>query len=51
MTFPPAAGSSTLLSGLGVPDIRGELGRYTCFSTRLPDKTVEGADKVVRLLF
>ena len=51
MTFPPAAGSSTVLSGLGVPDIRGELGRYTCFSTRLPDKTVEGADKVVRLLF
>ena len=51
MTFPPAAGGSTVLSGLGVPDIRGELGRYTCFSTRLPDKTVEGADKVVRLLF
>jgi predicted AlkP superfamily phosphohydrolase/phosphomutase len=51
MTFPPAAGSSTLLSGLGVPDIRGELGRYTCFSTRPADKALEGEAKVVRLLF
>ena len=51
MTFPPAADGSTILSGLGVPDIKGELGRYTCFSTRLPDKTFAGEARVVRLLF
>jgi len=51
MTFPPAAGNSTLLSGLGVPDIRGDLGRYTCFSTRPQDTSSAGEDKVVCLHF
>jgi predicted AlkP superfamily phosphohydrolase/phosphomutase len=51
MTFPPAAGNSTLLAGLGVPDVKGDLGRYTCFSTRPQDTSSAGEDKVVRLLF
>ncbi len=51
MTFPPAAGDSTVLSGLGVPDIKGDLGRYTCFSTRPQDTSSAGEDKVVRLFF
>jgi len=51
MTFPPAAGSSTVLAGLGVPDIKGELGRFTCFSTRPQDTSSAGEDKVVCLLF
>jgi predicted AlkP superfamily phosphohydrolase/phosphomutase len=51
MTFPPAAGNSTLLSGLGVPDIKGDLGRYTCFSTKPQDTASAGEDRVVRLLF
>ena len=51
MTFPPAAGNSILLAGLGVPDVKGDLGRYTCFSTRPPDRSSAGEDKVVRLLF
>jgi len=51
MTFPAAAGDSTLLAGLGVPDIKGELGRYTCFSTRPSNASREGEDRAVRLLF
>jgi predicted AlkP superfamily phosphohydrolase/phosphomutase len=51
MTFPPAAGDSTLLAGLGVPDIKGDLGRYTCFSTRPQDTSSAGQDNVVHLLF
>jgi len=38
LTFPATPLSGSLLSGLGTPDIRGTLGRYTFFTSRdLPD--------------
>jgi predicted AlkP superfamily phosphohydrolase/phosphomutase len=45
MTFPPNASGSKVLAGLGVPDIKGGLGRYLYFSTKQSDKTQEGADQ------
>jgi predicted AlkP superfamily phosphohydrolase/phosphomutase len=51
MTFPPGNGSGKLLAGLGVPDIKGGLGRYTYFSSAEPDKSKEGWEKIVKLDF
>ena len=51
MTFPPNASGSKVLAGLGVPDIKGGLGRYLYFSTKPSDKTQEGAEKTVPLNF
>jgi len=51
MTFPPGNGSGKLLAGLGVPDIKGGLGRYTFFSSAEPDKSKEGWEKIVQLKF
>lgn len=36
LSFPPGAGKGKLISGMGVPDIKGGLGRYTLFTDR-PD--------------
>jgi predicted AlkP superfamily phosphohydrolase/phosphomutase len=47
MTFPPEDVSGRILSGLGVPDIKGGLGRYTYFTSKVPKNNEEGADKVV----
>ena len=47
MTFPPPEGRVRMLAGLGVPDVRGGLGRYAYFTDRAPVAGEEGADKVV----
>jgi predicted AlkP superfamily phosphohydrolase/phosphomutase len=49
ITFPPKEGRSRILSGLGVPDIKGGLGRYTFYSTREIPQDEEGRDKVVHV--
>ncbi len=41
VTFPPAPFKGRILSGLGVPDIRGTLGTYTLFTTD-PGRTGAG---------
>jgi predicted AlkP superfamily phosphohydrolase/phosphomutase len=51
MTFPPHASGSKVLAGLGVPDIKGGLGRYLYFSTNPSDKAGDGAEKKVLLIF
>ncbi len=51
MTFPPNASGGKVLAGLGVPDIKGGLGRYACLSTQAADKSVEGSDKIIPLSF
>lgn len=47
MTFPPAGGSARILSGLGVPDIKGGLGNYTFYTAKAPNDREEGREKVV----
>jgi predicted AlkP superfamily phosphohydrolase/phosphomutase len=49
ITFPPKNGKSRILSGLGVPDIKGGLGRYTFYTTREIPENEEGRDKVVKV--
>ncbi len=51
MTFPPRASGGNVLAGLGVPDIKGGLGRYLYFSSNPSDKTGDGAEKKVPLIF
>lgn len=46
MTFPPRAHHGRVFPGLGVPDVRGSLGRYSYFTDREPAKDAEGNDKV-----
>lgn len=47
LTFPPDGTSGKMLAGLGVPDVRGNLGRYTFYTTAPPVEDAEGQDKVV----
>jgi predicted AlkP superfamily phosphohydrolase/phosphomutase len=49
MTFPPDSEGARVLSGLGVPDIKGGLGRYTFYTTAPKDPAEEGREKVVSL--
>lgn len=49
ITFPPKEGSSRVLSGLGVPDIKGGLGRYAFYTTKQIPEDEEGRDKVVHV--
>lgn len=49
MTFPPERLEGKVLPGLGVPDVRGSLGRYTYFTDEAPPEGAEGNDKVVVL--
>lgn len=49
ITFPPKGGRSRVLSGLGVPDVKGGLGRYTFYTTREIPQDEEGGDKVVHV--
>jgi predicted AlkP superfamily phosphohydrolase/phosphomutase len=51
MTFPPASTNGTVLAGLGVPDIKGGLGRYAFYSTKPQGSFSEGAEKVITLSF
>lgn len=47
MTFPPKdLRGGRVLPGLGVPDVRGGLGRYTYYTDRAPPADEEGRDKV-----
>lgn len=52
LTLPPDAVSGRLLAGLGVPDLRANLGRYALFTTRdIPPAQASGRKgDVVRLL-
>jgi predicted AlkP superfamily phosphohydrolase/phosphomutase len=50
ITFPPKNGKSRILSGLGVPDIKGGLGRYTFYTTKEVPEGEEGRDKVVKVV-
>jgi len=47
MTFPAEKVNGEMLSGLGVPDIKGLLGSYSFYTTEKDDKSGEGAEKVV----
>ncbi len=49
MTFQPKQNNAKLYSGLGVPDIKGGLGRYAYYTTRDISKDEEGAEKVVEV--
>ncbi len=46
MTFPPPDENLRMLAGLGVPDVRGGLGRYSFFTDHAPPAGEEGAEKV-----
>ncbi len=37
--FPPSAGGSRTLSGLGTPDLHGGYGIFTCFTNRIGERT------------
>ena len=47
MTFQPERINGKVLAGLGVPDLRGGLGRYTYFTDAEIADDAEGKDKVV----
>ncbi len=49
MTFQPRPNRARLFAGLGVPDIKGGLGKYAFYTTRNVPSNEEGADKVVRV--
>lgn len=49
MTFQPRQNRAKLYSGLGVPDIKGGLGRYAFYTTRDISKNEEGSEKVIRV--
>ena len=46
VTFPAQKVNGKLLAGLGVPDIQGNLGRYTLYTNALRSDQTEVADKV-----
>jgi predicted AlkP superfamily phosphohydrolase/phosphomutase len=49
MTFQPKQNKTRLYAGLGVPDIKGGLGKYTFYSTRDVPKSEEGHEKVIKV--
>jgi len=49
MTFQPKQNRVKLYAGLGVPDIKGGLGKYTFYTTGALPEDSEGIEKVVRL--
>lgn len=49
MTFQPKQNRAKLYAGLGVPDIKGGLGRYTFYTTKDIPKNEEGAEKVLKV--
>lgn len=46
MTYPPPKVLGRVLGGLGVPDVRGGLGRYSTFTDQAPKPGSRGAEKV-----
>jgi len=49
MTFQPKQNEAKLYAGLGVPDVKGGLGRYAFYTTKDISKNEEGAEKVVKV--
>jgi len=49
MTFQPKQNQTRLYSGLGVPDIRGGLGKYAFYTSMDIPKNAEGHEKVIRV--
>ncbi|MCK5504050.1 MAG: alkaline phosphatase family protein, partial [Thermodesulfovibrionia bacterium] len=49
MTFQPKQNRSRLYAGLGVPDIKGGLGRYCFYTTKNIAENEEGIEKVVKV--
>jgi predicted AlkP superfamily phosphohydrolase/phosphomutase len=49
MTFQPKQNQAKLYAGLGVPDIKGGLGRYAFYTTRDISKNEEGIEKVIKV--
>jgi predicted AlkP superfamily phosphohydrolase/phosphomutase len=48
-TFQPKQNKAKLYSGLGVPDLKGGLGRYTFYTSKNVPRSEEGAEKVVKV--
>lgn len=49
MTFQPKQNKARLFSGLGVPDIKGGLGKYAFYTTRNVSSSEEGHEKVIKV--
>jgi predicted AlkP superfamily phosphohydrolase/phosphomutase len=49
MTFQPKQNTARLYAGLGVPDIKGGLGKYAFFTTRSVPRSEEGHEKVIHV--
>ena len=49
MTFQPRQNKAKLYSGLGVPDIKGGLGRYSFYTTREIPRNETGFEKVIKV--
>jgi predicted AlkP superfamily phosphohydrolase/phosphomutase len=49
MTFQPKQNKARLYSGLGVPDIKGGLGKYAFYTTRDISKKEEGVEKIIKV--
>jgi predicted AlkP superfamily phosphohydrolase/phosphomutase len=49
ITFPPKEGSSRIIAGLGVPDIKGGMGNYKFYTTRTVPENEDGKEKVVKV--
>ncbi len=49
MTFQPKQNHAMLYAGLGVPDIKGGLGKYSFFTTRNIPSNEEGHDKIIKI--
>jgi predicted AlkP superfamily phosphohydrolase/phosphomutase len=49
MTFQPKQNRAKLYAGLGVPDIKGGLGRYAFYTTKDISKNEEGSEKVIKV--
>ena len=49
MTFQPKQNKAKLYAGLGVPDIKGGLGKYSFYTTKDISKDEEGVEKVIKV--
>jgi predicted AlkP superfamily phosphohydrolase/phosphomutase len=49
MTFQPKQNKTNLYAGLGVPDIKGGLGRYSFYTTRDIHRGEDGSEKVIKI--
>lgn len=49
MTFQPKQNEAKLYAGLGVPDIKGGLGKYAFYTSRDISSSEEGHDKVIKV--